>query len=110
MINFTNRTHYFISSTPTDMRKGCEGLANIVREFMERNPLDYNEAFIFYSKDYRNVKILHYDINGWVLYSKRFTEGKFLKPEFMESKKSHEISRETLILLLSTSVQTKIAI
>ena len=42
------------------MRKGFEGLANIVREAMGQNPLDYNQAFIFYSKDYRKVKILHY--------------------------------------------------
>ncbi|WP_195474292.1 IS66 family insertion sequence element accessory protein TnpB [Parabacteroides distasonis] len=51
MINFTNRTDYYISSTPTDMRKGSDGLAQIIRETMRRNPLDYNEAFIFYSKD-----------------------------------------------------------
>ena len=57
----------------TDMRKGCEGLANIVRTAMEHNPKNYDEAFIFYLKDYRKVKILHYDINGWVMYSKWFT-------------------------------------
>ena len=108
MLNFTSRTTYYISPKPTDMRKGHEGLASIVRKFMDHNPRNYNEAFIFYSKDYRKVKVLHYDINGWVLYSKWFTDGKFLKPEFEECKKCHEISRETLILLLSTSVQTKI--
>ena len=54
MINFTNRTTYYISSCPTDMRKGREGLAQIVREVMGRNPLCYDEAFIFYSKDYKS--------------------------------------------------------
>ena len=34
MINFTSRTKYFISSKPTDMRNGREGLAGIVREVM----------------------------------------------------------------------------
>lgn len=110
MINFTSRSRYFIKSTPTDMRKGHDGLASIVREVMGHNPRNYNEAFIFYSKDYRKVKVLHYDINGWVLYSKWFTDGKFLKPEFEGCKKSHELSRETLVLILSTSVQTKIKI
>lgn len=33
-------------------------------------PYSYDEVFIFYSKDYRKVKILHYDINGFVLYQK----------------------------------------
>lgn len=53
------------------------------------------------------MKILHYDINGWVLCSKWFTDGKFLKPEFEECKITHELSRETLILIMSTSVQPK---
>ena len=92
-------TKFFMKSTPTDMRKGYEGLASIVRDVMGHNPRNYNEAFVFYSKDYRKVKILHYDINGWVLCSKWFTDGKFLKPEFEECKITHELSRETLILI-----------
>lgn len=110
MINFDSRTKFFMKSTPTDMRKGYEGLASIVRDVMGHNLRNYNEAFVFYSKDYRKVKILHYDINGWVLCSKWFTDGKFLKPEFEECKITHELSRETLILIMSTSVQTKIRI
>ena len=55
MINFTSRTKYFLKSTPTDMRKGYEGLASIVREVMNHNPRNYNEAFVFYSKDYRKI-------------------------------------------------------
>ena len=84
--------------------------ASIVRTAMEHNPKNYDDAFIFYSKDYRKVKILHDDINGWVMYSKWFTDGKFLQPKFEECKKCHEISRQILTLLLSTSVQTKLAI
>lgn len=87
MINFDSRTKFFMKSTPTDMRKGYEGLASTVRDVMGHNPRNYNEAFVFYSKDYRKVKILHYDINGWVLCSKWFTDGKFLKPlNFRKSK------------------------
>ena len=92
------------------MRKGREGLAGIVREVMGHNPKCYDEAFIFYSKDYKKVKILHYDLNGYVMYQKWFDNGKFLKPEFTRIQNSHEISRETLIFLLSTAIQTKIAI
>lgn len=110
MINFTNRTTYYLSSIPTDMRKGREGLSQIIREVMKRNPVNYNEAFIFYSKDYRKVKILHYDLNGYVMYEKWFDQGKFLQPAFEMCKACHRISRETLILLLSTAVQTKIVI
>ncbi len=110
MINFDSKTKFFMKSTPTDMRKGYEGLASIVRDVMGHNPRNYNEAFVFYSKDYRKVKILHYDINGWVLCSKWFTDGKFLKPEFEECKITHELSRETLILIMSLADDEEITI
>lgn len=77
---------------------------------LTRNPRCYDEAFIFYSKDYKKVKVLHYDLNGYVMYEKWFDNGRFLKPEFGRMLSCHEISRETLILLLSTAIQTKIAI
>ena len=38
MINFTSRTNYYISSPPTDMRKGRETLADIVRNSMCLDP------------------------------------------------------------------------
>ena len=110
MINFTSRTQYYLCPNPTDMRNGRNGLAGIIRELMGEDPYDYDKAYIFYSKDCRKVKILHYDINGFVMYEKWFDDGKFLKPRFMEIRKSHKISRETLILFMSSPVQTEIAI
>jgi len=110
MLNFKSNITYYLSSTPTDMRKGREGLAGVVREALQRDPYNYGEAFIFYSKDLRKVKILHYDINGFVIYSKWFDDGRFLSPYFREARRCHRISRELLILLLSTSVQTRITI
>ena len=81
-----------------------------LRKYCTDEGIDYNEAFVFYSRDYRKVRILHYDVNGYVLYAKWFDDGKFLKPEFEESKRTHEISRDVLTLLLSTAVQTRILI
>ena len=110
MLNFKSNIKYYLSSIPTDMRKGRDGLAGVVREALHRDPYNYSEAFIFYSKDLRKVKILHYDINGFVIYEKWFDDGRFLSPYFSEARRCHKISRELLILLLSTSVQTRISI
>ena len=55
MLNFTSRTNFYICSIPTDMRKGREGLATIVREYFHRDPTAYGEAFIFYNKKYDTV-------------------------------------------------------
>ena len=38
MISFDSRTKFLMKSTPTDMRKGYEGLASIVRDVMGHNP------------------------------------------------------------------------
>ena len=92
------------------MRKGREGLACMVRDVLQLDPHRYDEAFIFYSKRYDIVKILHYDLNGYVMYEKWFDDGKFLKPNFLEIQRCHKISREQLVILLSTAVQTKINI
>ena len=67
-------------------------------------------TIVFYTKDYRKVKILHYDINGWILCLKWFTDAKSLKPEFEKCKITHELSKQTLILLMSTFIQIKIKI
>ena len=107
MLNFTSRTDYYICSTPTDMRKGRESLASMVREAFGRNPKAYNEAFIFYSKKYTTVKILHYDLNGYVIYQKWFDDGKMLQLKFSEMKSCHRITREQVILLVSNAVLSK---
>ena len=108
MLNFTSRTTYYLRSTTTYMLNGREGLEGKKQKKMQHDPYSYDEAFIFYSKDYRKVKILHYDINGFVLYQKWCDDGRFLKPRFLEAARCHKRRRETLILLRATSVQTEI--
>ena len=70
MLDFNSRTNYYLCDQPTDMRKGREGLACMVRDVLQLDPHRYDEAFIFYSKRYDIVKILHYDLNGYVMYEK----------------------------------------
>lgn len=82
-------------------------MATIVREYFHRDPTAYGEAFIFYNKKYDTVKILHYDLNGYVIYQKWFDDGKMLKPKFMEIKSCHLITREQVTLLVSNAVQSK---
>ncbi len=82
----------------------------LVRDLMGDDSYDYDKAYIFYSKDCRKVKILHHDINGFVMYEKWFDDGRFMKPRFMEIRRSHRVSRETLTLFMSSPVQAEMAI
>ena len=81
------------------------GNGRTLKKYCREEGVDY--AWLI---DYKKVKILHYDLNGYVMYEKWFDDGRFLKPTFEESKASHHISCETLILLLSTAVQHKLVI
>jgi len=56
------------------------------------------------------LTILHYDLNGYVIYQKWFDDGKMLKPKFMEIKSCHLITREQVTLLVSNAVQSKMYI
>ena len=55
MLNFKSNIKYYLSSIPTDMRKGRDGLAGVVREALHRDPYNYSEAFIFYSRSFTMI-------------------------------------------------------
>lgn len=56
MVNLTERTGYYLCNSPVDLRKGREGLADIVRASSSYDPTSYDKAFIFYNKKYDTVK------------------------------------------------------
>ena len=83
-----------------------------LRKYCKEEGVDY-DWLIEYKKNYpprKEEASAESDLNGYVMYEKWFDDGRFLKPTFEESKTSHRISRETLILLLSTAVQYKLVI
>ncbi len=51
MLNFKSNITYYLSSAPTDMRKGRESLAGVVREKMQRDPYTYGIDFGEYVED-----------------------------------------------------------
>lgn len=101
---------YWINSEPTDMRKGRDSLASIVRERFGKDPRMGPRAFIFYSKDLRKVKILHYSLTGYEIYIKWFDNGKCLRPVFSKIAKTHTITRSQLLLLLTGAVRKDLRI
>lgn len=110
MIDLNTASVYWLCPEPVDMRKGRDRLASYVREKMGTDPVNGSNAFIFYSKSLKVVKILHHDFTGYEVYTKWFDDGKFLKPVFSSIRQRHAITKSQLLLLLTGAVQTKIAI
>lgn len=79
-ILFSDRYRYFIYRSGCDMRKGYDGLSGIVRSEWKKDPLS-GDVFIFLSKQRNKIKLLHWQNDGYIIYSKRLEKGTFELPK-----------------------------
>ena len=79
-ILFSDRYRYFIYRSGCDMRKGYDGLCGLVRNEWKKNPLS-GDVFIFLSRQRNKIKLLHWQNDGFVIYSKRLEKGTFELPK-----------------------------
>ncbi len=61
------------------MRKSIDGLALMVSEVLELNPLS-ESLFVFCNRGRDKLKILHWQTNGFWLYYRRLEKGRFNWP------------------------------
>ncbi len=92
------------------MRKGRDSLASVVRQKFGKDPKMGMRAYIFYAKNLKTIKILHYTVTGYEMYVKWFDDYKTMKPEFSKMKTTHTITRSQLLLLLNGAVRPKLKI
>jgi transposase len=88
----------WVATTPIDMRKSFDGLAEVVRSFLGHDPLS-GSLFVFRNKGGYLVKILWWDRDGLAIYYKRLERGEFCWPRSNHT--AVEISSEQLLRLLS---------
>jgi transposase len=69
----------FLCTLPTDMRKGFDTLAALVRTQMDQDPL-CGDLFVFRSKRGDRLKLLYWDTDGLAIWYKRLEEGTFVLP------------------------------
>ena len=77
---FSDRYRYFIYRGGCDMRKGYDGLSGLVRNEWKKDPLS-GDVFIFLSKQRNKIKLLHWQNDGFIIYSKRLEKGTFELPK-----------------------------
>lgn len=97
MLAFSSNLRYFIATAPTDMRKGFDGLAGIVRNQLEKDPAS-GAVFVFLNKSRTQTKLLFWDGDGLAVFHKRLERGRFAP---QDPKAPHrELKREELLMLL----------
>ena len=80
VLTWPSGTKVFACTRPTDMRRGFDALAQMVRQFLGCDPLS-GHLFLFRSRRGDRVKILYWDRDGLVLWYKRLEQGTFRLPQ-----------------------------
>jgi transposase len=92
-------TRIYLCTSATDMRRGFDTLAVMVREFLGHDPLS-GHLFLFISRKKDRLKILYWDADGFALWYKRLEEGVFRMPAVTEGAHSVELKASELAMLL----------
>ena len=82
----------------TDLRRGMEGLANIVRFKFDLDPYDKNTLFLFCGRRTDRIKGLLWEGDGFLLLYKRLDNGSFNWPRSAEE--AIEISPDQYRMLM----------
>jgi transposase len=89
----------YLATAPTDMRKGFDTLAALVKDFLAQDPLS-GHLFLFVGRGKDRLKILYWDSDGFALWYKRLEEGKFRLPATREEDTSVQLKASELAMLL----------
>lgn len=69
----------YVYRRAVDFRKQVNGLGAIVQHVMEQNPMS-GHLYVFFNRAANKVKILYWERNGFVLYSKHLEQDRFALP------------------------------
>lgn len=107
IVSFSERYRYFLYRGITDMRKGFDGLCGVVRGEFLKDPL-LGDIFIFLNRGRNRIKLLHWQGDGFMIYSKRLERGTYELPFEIKSDKSIEISAHQLQFILDGIVLSSV--
>lgn len=79
MLHLSSNQRYYLYQEAADMRKGFDSLSGIVSSQMQHNALS-GDIFIFFNRRRNQVKLLHWEGDGFSLYYKRLEKGTFEIP------------------------------
>jgi transposase len=101
MLSLPPAVRIFVSTEPTDIRRGFDGLSFLVKEVIGEDPLS-GHLFVFRNRIGDRVKVLYWDRTGFCLWYKRLEKSVFHFPSSSASseRRSVEIEAAELALIL----------
>ena len=99
MLTLAGSTKIFLCTEVADMRRGFDGLAAMVTDLLNDDPLS-GHLFVFRNRRGDRMKVLYWDRDGFALWYKRLERGTFRFPAPGEGAHSVEVDHATLTLIL----------
>ena len=76
MMTVSPKHRVFLAVQPIDFRKGMHGIAQLCQHQFLQDPMA-GHYFIFRNKRQTTIKMLYYDSQGYCLFQKRLSSGRF---------------------------------
>jgi transposase len=76
MISVSPKHRVFLAIAPIDFRKGLDAISRLCRQQFQIDPM-CGHYFIFCNKRKTDIKLLYYDSQGFCLFQKRLSTGRF---------------------------------
>ncbi|CAN5223098.1 IS66 family insertion sequence element accessory protein TnpB [soil metagenome] len=99
MLSLSAASRYFLYRDKADMRKGIDGLSGLVRSGLKQDPLS-GDVFIFFNHRRNQVKLLHWERDGFAIYYKRLERGTYELPFVDDLSNSTSLRSDELMLIL----------
>lgn len=77
MIAISPKHRVFLAIEPIDFRKGIDGIVRLCQYQYHQNPQS-GHYFFFRNKRKTDIKLLYYDSQGYCLFQKRLSTGRFI--------------------------------
>jgi len=88
----------FVRRGPTEMRKAINGLASLVEQELELDPLAEGALYLFCNRERRIMKALYWDATGFCLWQKRLEKHRFPWPQSPEAVKIITVERLRMVV------------
>jgi transposase len=91
---------YYLYREATDMRKSFDSLCGLVNTRLGQNPMS-GDIYIFINKPRNRVKMLRWEVGGFVLFYKRLERGTFELPQMDVSLTNRVLDYPELVMLIT---------
>lgn len=85
MFSLGSGHQYYLYGSSCDMRKGFDGLCGLVVNELGKKVTE-GSVFVFINRQRNQIKLLHWERGGLVIYHKRLERGRFAVPDLGKAK------------------------